>query len=93
MDFLSESELEMALSDLKGWEVKDDKLTKLYKFKNFREAMTFLVRLAFEVEEMNQHPEIENVYNQIRFSLTTHYAGNKVTGKDLKLACRIDDLL
>ena len=92
MNALTETELEMALSDLEGWEVEDDKLTKLLTFPSFRDAMTFLMRLAFEVEEMNHHPEIENVYNKVRFSLTTHDAGGKVTEKDVKLARQIEKL-
>ena len=92
MNALTETELEMALSDLEGWEVEDDKLTKLLTFPSFRDAMTFLMRLAFEVEEMNHHPEIENVYNKVRFSLTTHDAGGKVTEKDVKMARQIEKL-
>jgi len=80
------------LNDLEGWELKDDKLTKLFKFKNFREAMTFLMRLAFEAEAMNHHPEIENVYNKVRLSLTTHDAGNKVTEQDVALARQVEKL-
>ena len=89
---MTKSEIEAAISDLEGWESKDDKLTKLFKFKNFREAMVFLMRIAFEAEEMNHHPEIENVYNKVRISLTTHDADSKVTEKDLKLARRIETL-
>jgi len=92
MNSLTETELEMALTDLEGWEVEDDKLTKLFKFESFREAMAFLMRLAFEVEDMNHHPEIENVYNKVRFSLTTHEAGGKITKKDVKLARLIEGL-
>lgn len=92
MNALTETELEMALSDLDGWAVENDKLTKLFTFESFREAMAFLMRLAFEVEEMNHHPEIENVYNKVRFSLTTHDAGNQVTKKDVKLARQIEIL-
>jgi 4a-hydroxytetrahydrobiopterin dehydratase len=92
MNPLTETELEMALSDLDGWEVEDDKLTKLFKFDSFREAMAFLMRLAFEAEDMNHHPEIENVYNKVRFSLTTHEAGGKITKKDVKLARLIEGL-
>lgn len=92
MHALTESELEIALSDLDGWVVENDKLTKLFTFDNFREAMTFLIRLAFEVEEMNHHPEIESVYNKVRFCLTSHDAGNKVTKKDVKLAHKIEQL-
>jgi len=92
MHALTDIEIEMALSDLEGWEIDNDKLTKLFTFESFRDAMTFLLRLAFEVEEMNHHPEIENVYNKVRFSLTTHDAGNKVTEKDVKLARMIEKL-
>jgi 4a-hydroxytetrahydrobiopterin dehydratase len=92
MNELTQSELEVILKDLEGWELKDDKLTKLFKFKNFREAMTFLMRLAFEAEAMNHHPEIENVYNKVRLSLTTHDAGNKVTEQDVALARQVEKL-
>lgn len=92
MNALTETELEMALSDLKDWEIDNDKLTKLFTFDSFRDTMTFLMRLSYEVEEMNHHPEIENVYNKVRFSLTTHDAGSKVTEKDIKLARQIEKL-
>ncbi len=92
MNALTDTELEVALSDLAGWEVENDKLTKLMTFESFRDAMTFLMRLAFEIEDMNHHPEIENVYNKVRFSLTTHDAGSKVTEKDIKLARQIENL-
>jgi len=92
MNPLTDSELETALSGLDGWEVSNDKLRKSFKFDSFRDATAFLMRLAFEVEEMNHHPEIENVYNRTRFSLCTHDAGSKVTEKDVKLAKTIEDL-
>lgn len=92
MNALTETEIEAVLKDLEGWELKDDKLTKLFEFKDFRDAMAFLMRLAFEVEEKNHHPEIENVYNKVRLSLTTHDADNKVTEKDALLARQIEKL-
>jgi len=92
MNALSKTELETALSGLEGWKVEGDKLRKLFEFGSFRESVSFLVRLAFEVEEMNHHPEIENVYNRVRFSLCTHDAGDQVTEKDVKLAKQIEDL-
>ena len=92
MNPLTQSELDVALSDLEGWTVSDNKLTKVFEFKDFRDAITFLVRLAFDVEEMNHHPEVENVYNRIRFSLCSHDAGSQVTEKDIKLAKQIESL-
>jgi 4a-hydroxytetrahydrobiopterin dehydratase len=92
MNALTKTELDAALSDLDGWTVEDDRLKKLFEFDSFRDAMSFLMRLAFEIEDMNHHPEIENVYNRVRFTLCTHDAGNKVTEKDVKLAQRIEAL-
>lgn len=92
MQALTKTEIEAALNELNGWEVSGDKLTKDFKFKDFRAAMAFLVRIAFEAEAANHHPEIENVYNKVRLSLTTHDAGNQITKKDTALAQAIEAL-
>ena len=92
MNVLTQSELEVVLKELDGWELKDDKLTKRFKFKNFRDAMAFLMRLAFEAEALNHHPEIENVYNGVCLSLTTHDADNQITALDVELARQINKL-
>ncbi len=92
MQALTENELTIALSDLDDWTVDGGKLTKTFQFPGFREAITFLVRLSYEVEEINHHPEIENVYNRVRFALCTHDAGSAVTKKDVKLARIIEQL-
>ena len=39
-----------SLKGLPGWTFGDNKLHKIYKFKDFREAMAFLVRLSYEAE-------------------------------------------
>ena len=90
MNPLTQTELDTALGDLPDWESDNDKLVKRFKFKSFRDSVSFLVRAAFEAEEMNHHPEIENVYNQVRIRLCTHDAGSKITEKDVKLAKRIE---
>ncbi len=92
MNALNKSELAAALNGLDGWTVENDSLIKVFEFASFRDAMSFLMRLAFEVEDMNHHPEIQNVYNRVRFTLSTHDAGGKVTEKDIKLAKRIEAL-
>ena len=77
---------------MQGWSCEEDALVKTFVFSNFREAVTFIVRLSFECEDMDHHPEITNLYQAVRIQLTTHDAGNKVTEKDVKLARRIEDL-
>lgn len=80
------------LQELPGWEYSDDKITKEFSFDNFKDAVSFIIRISFEAEEQVHHPEIFNVYNTVRISLTTHDAGDKVTEKDVSLAKTIESL-
>jgi 4a-hydroxytetrahydrobiopterin dehydratase len=91
-DPLSDGQISEEIKDLDEWKHKDDKLNREYKFKNFREAMVFITRIAFEAEEQVHHPEIFNVYNTVNISLSTHDAGGKVTEKDIRLAKTIESL-
>lgn len=89
---LTENAIRDALHSLPGWEWSENALQKTFSFGSFKEAMGFMVRLAFEAEALNHHPELTNVYNRVDVSLTTHDAGNTVTQKDLELAKRIESL-
>src|SRR5262245_36439273 len=85
-DALDEAAIAKALAELPGWEWKSNALRRTYKLASFRDAIPFLTRVAFEAEERNHHPEIRNVYATVEIALTTHDAGNRVTGKDVELA-------
>ncbi len=87
---LSQIELNEALQTLAGWEHTNDKLKKTFTFKNFQQAIGFIVRLSFHAEKLDHHPELYNVYNKVILELTTHDAGNKVTSSDVKLATMIE---
>jgi len=89
---LSDDQITNELADLSGWTHENDKLTKEFSFDNFRDAMAFINRIAFEAEEQVHHPEIFNVYNTVQISLSTHDAGGKVTEKDVTLAKTIETL-
>ena len=78
-----------ALAALPGWTCKRDALVKEFKFGSFREAMSFMVRVAFEAEAMDHHPNWTNIYNRVVIRLNTHDAGGKVTAKDVELARKI----
>ena len=80
------------LGAMSGWVLEDDRLSKTYDFKNFKEAMSFLLRVSYEAEEQNHHPEIFNCYKQVKISLNTHDAGGQVTAKDFDLAHAIDSI-
>jgi len=90
---LTDAELNDALAELDAWELEDDKLKTTYEFTDFRAAISFIVRLSYYAEDLNHHPELENVYNTVHIALTTHDAGGKVTEKDVELARQIEDFV
>ena len=88
---LSTTIIQEKTKELTGWEFKDNTLEKAYVFKNFSEALGFLVQVGCLSEKQNHHAEIWNVYNKVTLRLSTHDAGG-VTDKDFKLAMAIDQL-
>ncbi|WP_022834883.1 4a-hydroxytetrahydrobiopterin dehydratase [Salisaeta longa] len=88
---LSDADLQDALAGLDGWSHTDDQLVKSFTFTDFRAAISFIVRLSFYAEELNHHPELTNVYNEVTVALTTHDAGNVVTDLDVQLAEAIEE--
>lgn len=83
---LTPDEINAALRDLPGWRRDGEALAKEFKFGSFREAMSFMVRVGFEAEAADHHPDWTNVYNRVAVRLNTHDAGGKVTAKDVALA-------
>ena len=92
MTLLTEEEISQKLQNLSGWSYKDNALNKNFTFSDFRTTMANMMRISFEAEEMNHHPNWSNVYNQLDISLSTHDAGG-VTEKDIELASRIESLV
>jgi 4a-hydroxytetrahydrobiopterin dehydratase len=75
------------------WKNIQNKLVKEYEFKNFDLAWAFLNLVADQARKQNHHPTIENTYNKVTLTLTTHDQGNKITQKDMDLAQSIDDIV
>lgn len=75
------------------WEEKQNTLYKKFEFKNFSEAFAFMTRVALAAEKMDHHPKWTNVYNTVEIWLSTHEAGDIVTGRDRQLAEKIDKLI
>ncbi len=88
---LSEKELEELVRGMNGWELKEGKLHKSFRFSDFIEAFGFMTRIALEAEKINHHPDWSNVYNTVTIKLSTHDAGG-ITDYDVKLANIIDKI-
>jgi len=76
-----------------GWTAEPDgkAIAKTYKFKDFRAAIAWMLRAAFEAEKADHHPEWSNVYNRVDVRLTTHDAGG-LTDKDIALAGAFEEI-
>jgi 4a-hydroxytetrahydrobiopterin dehydratase len=79
------------LNNLENWEFNDNGIEKHFKFKNFTQALGFIVQVGVLAEKMNHHPELFNVYSKVNIRLTTHDSGG-VTDKDFELASQIESL-
>jgi 4a-hydroxytetrahydrobiopterin dehydratase len=87
----NKEEVAPKLLNLNDWHFNSDGIEKKFQFKNFTEALGFIVKVGVISEKINHHPELFNVYNKVSIRLSTHDAGG-VTDKDFKLASEIDQL-
>ena len=92
MEIMDQYEINRKLDDLEGWEYKDDAIHTSFQFENFKECFSVMVRIAFEAEAQQHHPNWTNVYSELQISLSTHDAGG-VTEKDFKLARSIENII
>jgi 4a-hydroxytetrahydrobiopterin dehydratase len=88
---LAPDEVQRLLPQLDGWEVRDGRLRKTYTFRDFRQAMAFLQRLADVAEAEGHHPDFCVHYNRVDLELWTH-AIDGLSENDFILAAKIDAL-
>ena len=69
------------------------KFQKKFEFRDFKNALAFIIKVGIEAEKSNHHPEINNIYNQVTIALQTHDVGNKVSIKDIDLARNIEKIV
>ena len=91
MEKLNEAEVERELADTPGWERAGDSIVRTSKFKDFKEAMEFVNRVAGVAEEANHHPDITIQWNTVTLTQSTHVAGG-LTEHDFRLARRLNTL-
>ena len=89
---LSQTEIALALQELPGWEIKDGKLHKKYRFKSFGQALGWMVAVGVAAEKMDHHPEWSNVYNRVSVNLVTHDLDNAISSWDIELAQKMEAL-
>lgn len=91
MGQLEETDIQEHLKALKGWEWSGQTIVKKMKFKDFQEAMTYVIRVSYLAELADHHPDMEISYSRVTLRLSTHSAGG-LTEKDFQLAGQIDQI-
>lgn len=74
-----------------GWNEIRGALERVYRFKDFAEAIAFVNRLAVAAEEADHHPDIAISWNAVTVRWWTH-AKQAITERDIELAGRTDEL-
>jgi 4a-hydroxytetrahydrobiopterin dehydratase len=90
---LTEAEATHYSKDVPEWKLSPDfkKITRNYKFKDFKEAMVFVDKVAALVDKEGHHPDISISYNNVTLDLTTH-AMKGLSINDFIVAAKIDKL-
>jgi 4a-hydroxytetrahydrobiopterin dehydratase len=100
---LSEGRLDMArgklelgeiaerLHEIPGWQLQESTLYREFKFRDFAQAFAFMTAVAIKAQALDHHPDWQNVYNQVRISLSSHDVQG-ISERDFKLAAEINEL-
>ena len=91
MKTYTEQTIQLELKTLNNWHFKENGIEKKFQFKDFSQALGFIVQVGVQSEKRNHHPELINVYNKVSIRLSTHDA-NGITDKDIDLAKAIDEI-
>ncbi|RAY12325.1 4a-hydroxytetrahydrobiopterin dehydratase [Actinomadura craniellae] len=86
---LSDEEITRKLAELDGWTRHGDEITKTFAH-TYHECVHLAMYVAAKAREVGHHPDIDIRWQRIRFAITTHDAGHKLTRKDFDLARHID---
>jgi 4a-hydroxytetrahydrobiopterin dehydratase len=74
---------------VENWFLVGDTIRKDYKFKNFKESMSFVNKVADIAETEGHHPDLSISYDKVNVSLTTH-AAKGLTENDFVMAAKIN---
>ncbi len=88
---LTKEEATFYMKDVSEWTLAEDitLISRLFKFKDFVEAMVFVNKVAELAEKEGHHPDIKIVWNKVTIELTTH-AVRGLSVNDFIVAAKID---
>ncbi|WP_432147347.1 4a-hydroxytetrahydrobiopterin dehydratase [Streptomyces sp. bgisy029] len=88
-DPLSDEEIAAKLAELPGWVREGDTITRTFGIR-YHGGVAMIVHVADVERLIGHHADIDLRWDHVRFGITTHDAGHRLTGADFDLATRID---
>lgn len=89
MPVLSPDEIAARLQTADKWTLAGDAIERTLVFGGFAPAVAFVVRLGFEAEAADHHPDILISYKRVTLTYTTH-SEQGLTEKDFAGAAMAD---
>lgn len=89
---LSPEETKKLIPDIPQWTLVDKTIQREFSFKDFRQSMDFVNKVADLAEKQNHHPDIFISYSKVKIVLSTHKVGG-LSRNDFILAAKIDLLI
>ncbi len=89
MQVLEPADVDEALAHDMDWRRQDAQLVKVWRGRNFVDALGYVNAVGALAEGVDHHPDIDIRWNTVTLRLTTHSAGG-ITEADLSLARQID---
>lgn len=91
---MTESEIEKLRPELPRWNIVDHdgitKMVRVYKFKNFSQALAFSNKVGVIAEIEQHHPVLETEWGAVTVTWWTHEIGG-LHKNDFIMAARTDD--
>ena len=89
MTALPAEEAQKLHAELQGWQLKEKRISKSFKFDNFEDAMKLAQKIAVVAEQEGHHPDLHIRWGELSVEVWTHKIG-ALTENDFILAAKID---
>lgn len=92
---LEDSKENELIKETPGWILLREeahKIRRMFTFKDFKESMVFVNKVAVLAEEEGHHPDIKIIYSKVQLELFTHAAGG-LSENDFIMASKINQLI
>ncbi len=91
-ELLSNEEIMKKASKLQNWKLDDDHYLKgIFNFKDFSDALDFVVKVGYIAEKMQHHPEMNLSWGKVIIKIFTQDRGG-ITDLDFQFVDKINNI-